>query len=193
MEKNIIPKSYEEMYEVYFKGTKTLAPTLVRSFLPYMEESERESLVQDVFLRMLEQGILEKFDAKKSNFGGAVFFTVRTIAVNHLDKRQRNPMTGLNKASLQESTEEGERGAIALDRLEGYSEEKRWIAAEQVAQIMSKAAALEIKGKNRRDRSMKQLLELMLEGYDAQECAERMGVTDATVYNWMKYVQQIAS
>jgi len=196
-----VPRDYEDLYRYYIVGDgngNSLAHKLIRSMLKYSTEDERETLSHDVFVRLLEHKMLEKFDHAKSNFGGVIYFTTRTIVVNHLARKGRNPLTGLSGGTLvSQDPEEGEfePGTYNLDRLFGSStpdNEGRMDAMKMLKELFAWAKDLQARSKNKRDESIIDLLNLLAEERDLKECGEVLGVTTSTVHNWMGLIRDKA-
>jgi len=120
---NYIPKDYEDLYLYYIHGDgngNSLCHKIIRSILSHSTQDERETLAHDVFERIMKSGMLGKFDPNKANFGGVIFFVTRSIVVNHLDRKGRTPLTGLNGGSLvitDPDDETFEPGVYTLERL----------------------------------------------------------------------------
>lgn len=189
-----VPKDYEDLYNVYIEGDgkgNSLCQQIIRKMLPYGTPEELENLRYDVFLRILEKDLLKSYDPAKANFGGVIFFVTRTIVVNHLSKKERNPLTGLHGGSLIESSDVGETqvwepGTYSLDRLfvQDHGPEKELDAQKLYSRLLDWARKMEAAPQSLRDRSLRTLLLLMREGSTTQECAESLGVTASTVANW---------
>ncbi len=122
---DVIPKDYEELYLHYIAGTMT-RPSLCQQIIRTMTkgnatEEEREVLSHDVFTRCLEKDILKVFDPSKANFGGVIFFVTRSIVVNYLSRKARNPLGNLRAGTLVESSggdeESFEPGVYSLDAM----------------------------------------------------------------------------
>jgi len=196
-EQSIIPKNYDEVYQVYFAGSSSLAQTLVRRALPFTQDASdlREEILQDAFVKLMDMDILNRFDPSKSNFGGMVFCAVRSIVGNYMNKRTRNPLTGLNGGSLVDETgdDEFEPGVYSLDRMFIAATEERSLeasaldAAGKVARLYKKAVEHMDNPRNKRDRNIKPLLDLLAEGYTTVEAAKELGVTNGTVHNWINF------
>lgn len=137
--------------------------------------------------------MLARWDTTKRNFGGCIFVVTRTIAVNFLSQRGRNPVSGLSAGSLVSTTEDQfEPGTYSLDTLFVVSppdRESQLDAKKQVSKLFAEARKRFRDPKNKRDRNLLPLLNLMLEGRDSQECGELLGVTTSTVYNWQVFVR----
>jgi len=120
---NYIPTDYDDLYRYYIHGDgngNSLCHKIIRSILSHSNEDERETLAHDVFERILKNQMLTKFDPNKANFGGVIFFVTRSIVVNHLDRKGRTPLTGLNGGSLvvtDPDEEAFEPGVYNLERL----------------------------------------------------------------------------
>lgn len=198
---NYIPKDYQDLYQYYVIGKgngNSLTHQLIRGFLPYATDDEKETLAHDVFLRCLEKDMLKVFDATKANFGGVIFFVTRTICSNHLSRKSRTPLTGLNGGSLATSDPEDgefEPGTYNMDRIFGSAipeVEKEMDAKALVGQLMAWAKELYDTPRHKRDRSLYPLLVLVANQASPEECGEELGVTKSTISNWMKVIQEQA-
>jgi len=194
---NYIPTDYEDLYRYYVLGDgngNSLTHQLIRSMMPYATPDEREVLAHDMFARLLDKGMLEKFDPSKANFGGVIFFVTRTVVANHLNKKTRNPVTGLNGGSLvtKDDDDDFEPGVYSLDRLfapEQVEMEAALDAKDQVRRLIEWAAAKAKFPENKRDASLHRLIELMAQEFDVRDCARELSVTPSTIRNWIKTLQ----
>lgn len=194
---NYIPTDYEDLYRYYIEGDDSLATAIIRKKMPYATYDEIETLRHDVFVRLLDKGMLERFDPTKSNFGGVIYFTARSVIGNHLDRKGRNPLTGLHAGVLedQNSREDFEPGTYSLDRMfatQPPDHEGQLEARELVQRLVNWATEREEEGRNKRDRSLKKLIYLMAEECNTKECAEELGVTVSTIFNWVQVIRQKA-
>jgi len=196
---NFIPKSYEELYRYYILGDgrgNSLACQLIRKFVPYATQDESQSLLHDVFLRCFEKKVLDLFDPTKANFGGVIFFVTRSICVNHLDRKTRNPLTGLNGGTLTNADPEDqvfEPGVYSLDKIFGteapnYEEEME--ARSVVEQLFAWAKSLYEKPAHKRDASLYPLLQMLAIQREPDECSKELGVTVSTIHNWLTVLRQ---
>lgn len=197
MNLNYVPKSYEDLYRHYFtvKGGKSIVGTLLHGIMRFATEDEMESLMQDVFERMMRGNLLEKFDPAKGNFGGILFVAVRSVAANYLGRKSRDPLGALNAGSLVESTddEEFEVGTYSLDRREsGEDLERATIARDAVARLKVEVAKLVKKADNLRERSLLKVVDLLAEESTPDEIAVALGVSRGTAHNWIARVAEIA-
>lgn len=190
---NYVPSDYQDLYAYYIidpDGKDTLCKKLVRAKLPYSTDDEKETLVHDVFLRLLDKKMLEKFDPSKANFGGVIYFVTRSIVSNHLDKKTRNPLTGLNGGSLYTTDPEDsfEPGMYSLDRLFGEEAPKVESLIEmkqEISALMEWAISLYQAPRHKRDESLYPLLQLLAEDFDPKECGAKLEVTPSTIHNWI--------
>jgi DNA-directed RNA polymerase specialized sigma24 family protein len=196
---NYVPQNYEDLYRYYILGTgkgASLAHQLIRHFVPHATPDERETLAQDVYVRCQAKDMLKVFDPTKSNFGGVIFFVTRTVCVNHLDRKQRDPQGGLLAGSLVDrDLEDGEfePGVYSLDRLFGSpapDHEKRMDAEALVTRLKDWAHSLYVAPRHKRDASLYPLLNLLLEEHNPLECSEQLGVTPSTIHNWLGILRQ---
>lgn len=195
---DFIPANYEELYNHYVvgKGGKSIVRTLVRTFMTHGTEEEMETLTQDVFLRCMDKKVIEGYDSSKANFGGVVYFVTRSICVNHLDRKSRDPVGGLYGGSLTvQDPEDGTftPGVWNIDRFmaAGQDVAKEYESKDQVNQLVAFATKAKAAPKNKRDESLLPLLALLAEEYSPQECAEKLKVTTTTVSNWMRYLAAV--
>ena len=158
---DFVPANYEELYKHYVagEGSNSIVRTLVRTFLTHGTEEELETLTQDVFLRCIDKKVIEGYDREKANFGGVIYFVTRSICCNHLDRKQRDPISGLYGGSLttEESSEEGfTPGVYQLDRFYVPTPDiaRSYEAHEQVQSLLSHTQALANAPKNKRDESL---------------------------------------
>lgn len=195
---NYIPKDYEDLYLYYIAPKNSLCNQIIRRIIMYSDEGERESLAQDVFLRCLEHKMIEKFDPAKANFGGVIYFVTRTICVNFLNRKSRDPINGLCAGSLEARDEEFERGVYreegveqeAMHRGEGQDPEGVIVARDQVIALVKATRERKKTAKNKRDESLITVVELLFEGYTDEEIAQKTGVTKGTVDNWKSALKQ---
>lgn len=196
---NFVPETYEELYEHYIGSdirSPTLCRKLIRNFLPHATPDELEQLPHDVFARIIEKDLINKYDPTKANFGGVIFFVTRTIVVNHLSRKGRNPVTGLCRGSLTETMPEDgvfEPGVYYLDKILGTDEgdpDAALDAKALVSQLLSWTKSLQESPRHTRDRGLHTLLQAMLSGEDPELTAARLGVTVSTLYNWVDQFRQ---
>lgn len=193
-----IPESYEDLYSYYIEGPDSLCSAIIRKKLRHVTDEEIEVLRHDVFVRILEKDLLERYDPAKANFGGVIYFVTRSIVSNHLDRKGRNPLTGLNGGTLVEyDTDEDnfEPGMYNLGRMfstavPDYASEID--ARDMVARLIEWATELTENGRSKRDRSILPLIELMAEQRDTRECADALGVTASTIFNWIRVIREKA-
>lgn len=200
-----IPRDYEDLYRYYILGSgngNSLCHQVIRSMLPYSDEDERETLAHDVWLRCRTKELLKIFDPEKANFGGAIFFVTRTIVVNHLNRKGRNPLTGLKAGTLTD-LDPGEwtasPGVYHLDRLfatETPDPGERLDLLKLLKELRDRCAALKEKAhptayQATRDRSLLPLLELLIQECDPEECGTKLGVTASTIHNWLGIIRDM--
>lgn len=195
---DFVPANYEELYNHYVVGVggKSIVRTLVRTFMTHGTEEEMETLTQDVFLRCMDKKVIEGYDSTKANFGGVIYFVTRSICVNHLDRKSRDPVGGLYGGSLTvQDPEDGTftPGVWNIDRFmaAGQDVAKEYESKDQISQLVAFATKAKAAPKNKRDESLLPLLSLLAEEYSPQECAEKLKVTTTTVSNWMKYLASV--
>jgi len=199
VENSYVPEDYEDLYTYYIvgrSGGSSLCKTLIRNYLPFSDDGERESLLHDVFLRLFQHNMLERFDPAKSNFGGVIFFVTRTIVVNYLDRRTRNPITGLKKGSIENSgpSEDFEPGVIQLDQIFSVAPtatETDIDRSRRLERLMDYARNCFHNPQSHRDRKLLDLLKLLLEGHEPKDCAAPLGVTPSTIYNWITHLRGV--
>lgn len=188
-----IPTDYEDLYVHYFMdapGKPALAKTLIRRFLPYAQDDEREALLHDTYTRLLEFQILKKFDPAKANFGGAIFFAVRSVCTKWLDQRTRSPLGKLRAGSLTEATDDFEPGLYRLEAIFGTDGiDVEYPARQAVARLMEFAQAALQRGRTTRDKCLLPTLQMLAVGMEPEEIAPRMGVADSTIRNWIAYLR----
>jgi DNA-directed RNA polymerase specialized sigma24 family protein len=193
-----VPESYEDLYRYYIVGDgrgNSLCQQLVRSMMRHATPEELETLPHDVFARILEKDLLRTFDPTKANFGGVIYFVTRTIVVNYLGRKGRDPVGGLNGGSIVESDpEEGEfePGTYSLERLFGATEKgtlDRRDDQRLVIRLIEWAESLAAKPANVRDSKMLELLELLSDECSPKECSEALGVTPSTIHNWLQVLR----
>jgi len=203
-----IPRDYEDLYRYYILGAgngNSLTHQIIRSMIPYSDQDERETLAHDIFLRLYEKKMLDVFDPEKSNFGGVIFFVTRTIVVNHLNRKGRNPITGLKGGSLTDADpdpegEAFEPGVYHLDRLfvtetadpgeAMYLRKLFELVTEKCKQLKEEAHPTAYR--DTRNRSLLPLLELLMLECDPDECGEKLGVTASTIHNWLSVLRGMA-
>jgi len=194
-ENDYVPSDYNDLYRYYIIGKgngNSLANKLIRYYLPYATQDERETLAHDVFMRIFEQGMLARFDPTKANFGGVIFFTVRTICVNHLGRKSRNPLTGLCGGSLTQSDPEDgqfEPGMYNLDRIfpaETKAPEDMMYNRTVIEMLYEEVNELLVRNRHKRDQSLRPLLDMLAKQSTPEECALELGVTTSTIHNWIE-------
>lgn len=195
---NYIPKDYEDLYRHYIGPVtdgSSLCRTLIRKMLPFADQDEKEILAHDVFLRIQEKEQLKKYDPTKANFGGVIFYVTRSIVVNHLAAKSRNPITGLCKGTLVEQSPDDETfepGVYSLERLFEHDTidlDSAIDAHRMVTSLITWAKALAADPKNKREESILPMLERMMLGEDPKIIAIKLEVTASTVHNWMEFVR----
>lgn len=190
---NYIPKDYTDLYTHYIMGPDSLCISIVRKKLRYADADELQQLVQDVFVRCMEKQVITLFDPTKGNFGGVIYFVTRSVVTNHLDKKGRNPLTGLKGGTLVTESSGDENGAFipgvySLDRIfpaETPDTETVMVAKDLVQDLMDWTQHLHTEPRHKRDESLYPLMGLLLEERTPKECAERLGVTPSTIHNWI--------
>jgi hypothetical protein len=196
-----VPKNYDDLYRYYILGDgngNSLCRQIMRKILPYATPTETEELSQSVAMRLIEKQMLEKFDPQLGNFGGVIFFTTRTVCVNHLSKKSRNPITGLHGGSLASTDPddgEFEPGVYSLDRLFGTEcpdHETRMYTNIVVTELARRARKLFENPRHKRDESLFPLLKLLLSQHDPKECGAALGVTPSTIHNWLAVLKGMA-
>lgn len=193
---NYIPSDYGDLYIHYVIGNDSLAANLIRHFVPFATQEDREDLLQGVIERCMEKGVLDHFDPTKANFGGVIYFVTRTICCNWLDRRSRNPITGLNAGVLVETQDEFEPGAYSLESMFGTVDmsgvDARMDAAAIISKIERFVESCSARSSNKRDRSMEPMLGMLFLGYNVKEIAKELTVTTSTVYSWMELLKLVA-
>lgn len=193
-----IPSDYEDLYRYYIQGNGSLCMQIIRHMMPHATPDELETLPCDVYARIQEKDMLKVFNPDKANFGGVIFFVTRTIVCNHLDRKGRNPLTGLNGGSLATNEpDEGEfePGCYSLSRLFGApapNYEAQFDAREIIERLLSWSKALFENPRHKRDESLYPLLAMIAEEAEAADCAEKLGVTTSTISNWMGVIREKA-
>lgn len=194
---NFVPKDYEELYTHYVAARDSLARNLIHHFVPFAAPEDREDLAQGVLLRCMEKDVLSVFDPSKANFGGVIFFVTRTVCCNFLDKRSRNPLTGLNGGTLVESADEFEPGQYVLENVFGMvnpaTSEEKLDAQAKVERLFDFARTALRVNASKRDRSLLPTVEMLLDGYQPKEIAVKLDVTSSTVYNWIETLKQVVA
>lgn len=196
---NYVPKDYEELYRYYIIGNgngDSLCHKIIRNFLPHSDQDERETLAHDVFVRAFQKDVLRIFDPSKANFGGVIYFVTRTICVNHLSRKSRNPVTGLKAGTLSEKDpeDEFEPGMYSLDRLfvvDAPDYDSAIDNREVIKELMARTKALFDHPRHKRDQSLYPLLNLLAEQNDPKECGAALGVTPSTIHNWLGVLKQM--
>jgi hypothetical protein len=196
---NYVPTDYNDLYRYYIEGPGSLCSQLIRSKMPHATEDELRELPQQVALRCVEKDVIKIFDPAQANFGGVIYFVTRTIVVNHLDRKGRNPLTGLNGGSLATSEPEDddfEPGAYSLTRLfptPAPNHEAQLDARALLEELLAKCKALYDKPRHKRDESLYPLLLLLAEEQDPKEMAPQLGVSTSTISNWLAVLKTMAN
>jgi len=192
LESDFVPSSYDELYTHYILGPESdsFCKKLIRSFLPFAEPDEVDSFAHDVFLRCVTHRMIERFNPEKANFGGVIFFVTRTVCCNHLNKKSRDPLGGLSVKALIDQTEDGETNLWDLECIVTECRGADQDAKDLVKRLMDRLDLLEIEEPSVRSKSLKILLDLLYQGYDIKECADRLGVTKSTIYNWLGFLRK---
>jgi len=188
---DFVPSSYEELHTHYIESG--IVKTLVRSFLEFGTEEEIEQLPRDIFLRCLDKKVIESYDPAKANFGGVIYFVTRSVCVNYLDRKSRDPVGALCAGTLTTEDPEDEvfvPGTWNLERfyVPGPDIATNYEASELVAWLVKFATTAQENPRNKRDSMLLPLLNLLIEEATPKECAEELNVTTTTITNWMKYL-----
>lgn len=200
-ENDYIPTDYEDLYRHYILGDgagNSLCSKLIRSFMKYSDADEQDILAQEVMLRLIEHNMLERFDPEKSNFGGVIFFVTRTVCTGHLDRKGRNPITGLSRGSIVDTEpdpENFEPGVWRLDSIfhvEPPNNEEQIDRKALLTKIFRWAQNLCEVPRHKRDASLFPLLKLMAEEQNPKECGVALGVTPSTIHNWQAVIRRKA-
>lgn len=191
-----VPKNYEDFYRHYVSvdlSGRSIVGSLMKSIVRYGTEEEMPNLVQDVFTRCLDKRILERFDPTKSNFGGIVFTVVRTIGVNYLARKSRDPLGLLRGGSFIDEDEEWVPGTYHLSRFISLQPgpEAETINKELLEKLVKFATEASLNPRNTRDKNLLSLLSLTYEEYTPKECAEILRVSQTTIVNWLKYLSDV--
>lgn len=188
-ENDYVPTGYDDLYHKFIAGKSSLCRNIIRKFLPYAQEEEVDEFTHDVFLRCVEKKVLAVFDPAKANFGGVIYFVARTICVNHLSRKSRDPIGALRGGSLVEvSDEEFRPGTYQLDS--GFAGKSPEPASEARVTMGRLVAHLQTRSQvNPHDRNFPRLLEMMLEGSTPEECAVALGIGKSTAYKWMELLK----
>lgn len=197
---NYVPTDYEDLYKYYVEGDgsgNSLVHQLIRRFLKHGSIEEKEAMAQAFMERAIDKDIISLFDPSKANFGGVIFFTVRTVCTNYLDRKSRNPLTGLNGGYLRTTSGEDtpfEPGVYNLDRVMGGEDpdyEKALDTKELVGRLLAWAAGMASAPRNKREESLYPMLQMMyLEESTPEECSKKLGVTTSTIHNWRRVIKE---
>lgn len=191
---NFIPKTYEELFRHYVAKDETgysIVRALIRKILPHVNEEEMETLAQDIFVRCMAKEVIRIYDPKKANFGGVIFFVTRSVCVNYLGRKSRDPMGLLYGGSLVETVEDRDesfqRREYQVDKflIDEVSPDRKVESAQLVRHLQRWAKALATNPRHVRDAKMPQLLQLLIEQREPDECAKILGISESTVVNWM--------
>jgi hypothetical protein len=195
---NYVPSDYDDLYRYYIQGNGSLCMQIIRHMMPHATPDELETLPQDVFTRLQEKDQINIFDPDKANFGGVIFYVTRTIVCNHLDRKGRNPITGLHGGTLATNEPEDgefEPGCYSLSRLFGApapNYEAQFDARAIIFELMDWARSLYEHPRHKRDASLFPLLQLMADEADAADAAEKLEVTTSTISNWVGVIREKA-
>lgn len=195
-----IPDDYDQLYDHYVIGEgggDSLIHMLIRHFVRHATEDERETLAQDVVLRCIEKDVLKLFDPMKANFGGMIFVVARTVCLRFLDRKGREPLTGLYGGTLQDRSrdeDDFEPGVWNLDQLflstdQSAVEEEIDVRRFRV-KLQNYLEMVKNRAMNRRDRELPRLVELAELGMSPQEMAKELKVTVSTIHNWREYLKK---
>ena len=192
-----IPLNYEALYQVYFArgpftgcNTQYYGVPLAQLLCPYTGDSDTFSTFPNtLYLYCLEKDVLTLFDEKKGNFGGILFLMAR----NRAEKERalaRNPVV---KASSIHTSQEEEFIPGSYD-IDAIRPPQRSLLSGCITQIDMEIVASFAKdalarGITRRDKSLQPLLGLLYSGYTYPEIAQSLGVTLATVHNWVAHLR----
>jgi len=189
-----VPKDYDDLYRYYFlgDGDRTgLVYGCIGKFCRTESSEEKQDLACQIFLRCMERNVLKLFDPMKSNFGGVIFFVSRSICVNYLAKKSRDPIAGLKAGTLvMTSSGNFEQGVYDLERMDdGVDPMAELDVGEHATYLITRlfewAAERKEDPKVKRDSAFLPLLELMSEGRKVAECGKELGVTSSTIHNWL--------
>lgn len=188
-----VPKDYEDLYEHYFDVRRsTLASGLVRRWAPTADDAAREDLVHDAWMRMARQGLLERFDPERGNFGLLVHQVVRSEVFNWHAKQLRTPTAGAKAVPSgplsggggpywNESPGEEEYSAGCLGSTEAtqHDQAEAMEIVDRVYRFTQEAA--EASGSPRTGQHLWEVFETLARGGQCKEAAESIGVSPAAV------------
>lgn len=193
-----VPTDYDDLVKYYITGEKSLCCSIIRTMMPHATPDELLELPQAVAERCVAKKVISLYDSTKANFGGVIYFVTRSIVSNHLDRKSRNPLTGLNGGYLSSSDPDDgtfEPGVYSLDRLFGSPTpdyDNQIDARSILSDLFSWARELHEAPRHKRDESLYPMLQLMAEEQDAKEMAPKLGVTTSTIANWTQVIRQKA-
>lgn len=191
-----IPADYDDLYRAFFAGNDSLAANILRKKLPYATSDESVELVHEGFCVMMESDMLERFDPEKSNFGGVVFFVMRSVIANYLRRESRKPIGKLRGPSIVSGADpddgEGAKGTIWAESLSALRV-RRSVSGmvdleDRVDRIFLWAENLAQSSTKKRESSIYSMLSLLFEGYRPCEIGRELGVSGQTITNWMDWV-----
>lgn len=183
-----VPSDYGVMHRMYFAGTHCLAYRLAARLVPHGTSQDWEDLAAAAMTRAIQHKILEGYDASKANFGGVVYFLVRSVCVNYLRYRTHDPIGNLRRETVVH--EEGEERDLLLEVVDSkapYVEDI--LTKEEVFRKVEEFSHTRTQiGANKRDRSVEELVGLIKLGAEPEECAQKLGVSIPTIKNWTNYL-----
>jgi DNA-directed RNA polymerase specialized sigma24 family protein len=187
----VVPSTVEEMFTEYFQGNDSFVNSCVRKMLPYSSQDDREDVVSDILLRSIEHDIIAKYDDKiTKDFAGIIFTVIRSVVAN---KCRKTSQTGV-MASLVETVEEFSKGTYALDSNFAVNPDANLMLNDSRLMALYRYANERVKANECvRDRSLRPMLDLMLQGYEHSEIAARLNVRPSTVSGWVSYIQDAAT
>jgi len=210
---NYVPTGYDDLYRYYFVDNDALCRKIVKKFVRFADRDEVEELVHDVFVRCIKKDVLKLHNPEKGNFGAIIFFVTRTICVNYLDKKGRDPMSNvlrgkfapfrillgeesnvLADASLyyeEDNDEILELNAVEFERSDENTLEPTLIAKLTVEELYKYMHVRSHKHTSMMDRKLSQLLTLMLQEKTVKECAKILGIGKSTTYKLIKLLQMV--
>lgn len=199
-----IPTDYQDLYETYFDPSRdTFVRGLTRRYAGRpADDADVEDLMHLTFERMLRLKSLEKFDPARGNFGLYLQQIIRSVVYNWHKKNGRTPTLRTpeknNKRWLSDERfsilflfeDSILRGLIS----EMPTPEEAAICAELERRLFEAAeAAGSGEDSTLRGGGLAPMLAVLINGGEAKEVAESLGVSSSTITHWRRHLRDLVS
>lgn len=186
-----VPADYDELYRLHFMPRNSFVRSILRRRMPLSSPDDIEDMMMEIIERCIRFDIITRFDPTKANFGGMIFNVIRSVSSNWTARVKRDPVTGLRNNAILDKSPDDDSKVVALDNL--FRDERLGSSFEfsdRIRSLLEWAESCVRRNENKRDRSMVDFVNLLIEGYTPQEIAEKLGVTASTIHNWRTFVRE---